>query len=71
MIELYYAATPNGLKVRIFLEEAGLSYLIVPVNLSKGEQSRPEFVAIAPRNCARLLAAAWGSMALMHLLAAA
>ncbi|WP_457797105.1 glutathione S-transferase N-terminal domain-containing protein [Methylocystis sp. S23] len=48
MIELYYAATPNGLKVRIFLEEAGLPYRIVPVNLSIGEQSRPEFVAIAP-----------------------
>lgn len=48
MIELYYAATPNGLKVRIFLEEAGLPYRIVPVNLSKGEQFRPEFVSIAP-----------------------
>lgn len=48
MIELYYAATPNGQKVRIFLEEAGLAYRIVPVNLSEGEQSRPEFVAIAP-----------------------
>ncbi|MGD9659071.1 MAG: glutathione S-transferase N-terminal domain-containing protein [Methylocystis sp.] len=48
MIELYYAATPNGHKVRIFLEEAGLAYRKVPVNLSKGEQSRLEFVAIAP-----------------------
>lgn len=48
MIDLYYAATPNGHKIRIFLEEAGLAYRIVPVNLAKGQQSRPEFLAIAP-----------------------
>ncbi len=50
MIELYYAATPNGLKVRLFLEEAGLSYRIRPVSLSRGEQFEPQFQAIAPNN---------------------
>jgi GST-like protein len=48
MIDLHYAATPNGQKIRLFLEEAGLAYRIVPVNLSKGEQRRPEFLAISP-----------------------
>ena len=48
MIELYYAPTPNGLKVRLFLEEAGLPHRIAPVSLSRGEQLRPEFLAIAP-----------------------
>jgi GST-like protein len=48
MIDLHYTATPNGHKVRLFLEEAGLAYRIVPVNLSRGEQRRPEFLAISP-----------------------
>jgi GST-like protein len=48
MIELYFAATPNGLKARLFLEEAGLPYRLVPVRLSKGEQSRPDYLAISP-----------------------
>lgn len=48
MIELYYAATPNGLKVRLFLEEAGLPHRLRPVSLSGGEQRRPEFLKIAP-----------------------
>ena len=50
MIDLYYWTTPNGHKVTIFLEEAGLSYRIVPVNISRGEQFRPEFLAISPNN---------------------
>jgi GST-like protein len=50
MIELYYWTTPNGHKITIFLEEAGLPYRIVPVNISKGEQFRPEFLAISPNN---------------------
>ena len=50
MIDLYYWTTPNGHKITIFLEEAGLSYRIVPVNISKGEQFRPEFLAISPNN---------------------
>jgi len=48
MIDLHYAATPNGHKVRVFLEEAHLAYRIVPVNLSRGEQRRPEFLTISP-----------------------
>ena len=50
MIDLYYWTTPNGHKVTMFLEEAGLPYRIHPVNISKGEQFAPEFLAIAPNN---------------------
>jgi GST-like protein len=50
MIDLHYWTTPNGHKVTIFLEETGLPYRIVPVNISKGEQFRPEFLAISPNN---------------------
>jgi GST-like protein len=39
MIELYFSSTPNGMKLKLFLEEAGLAYRIVPVSLSKGERS--------------------------------
>jgi len=50
MIELSYWTTPNGHKITIFLEEAGTEYKIVPVNISKGEQFAPDFLAIAPNN---------------------
>jgi GSH-dependent disulfide-bond oxidoreductase len=50
MIDLYYWTTPNGHKITIFLEEAGLPYSIKPVNISKGEQFAPEFLAISPNN---------------------
>ena len=50
MIDLYYWTTPNGHKIAIFLEEAGLPYRIVPVNISKGEQFKPEFLQISPNN---------------------
>jgi GST-like protein len=50
MIDLHYWTTPNGHKVTIFLEEAGLPYRIVPVNISKGEQFKPDFLAISPNN---------------------
>lgn len=50
MIDLHYWTTPNGHKVTMFLEEAGLPYRIHPVNIGKGEQFRPEFLAIAPNN---------------------
>ena len=50
MIDLYYWTTPNGHKITIFLEEAELSYRIVPVNISKGEQFKLEFLAISPNN---------------------
>jgi len=50
MIDLYYWTTPNGHKITIFLEETALPYRIVPVNISKGEQFKPEFLAISPNN---------------------
>lgn len=50
MIDLHYWTTPNGHKVTLLLEEVGLPYRIVPVNIGKGEQFRPEFLAIAPNN---------------------
>ena len=50
MIELYFAATPNGLKLKLFLEEAGLPYFVTPVNIGKGEQFKPAFLAISPNN---------------------
>ncbi len=50
MIDLYYWTTPNGHKITMFLEEAGLPYTIRPVNIGKGEQFTPEFLAIAPNN---------------------
>jgi GST-like protein len=50
MIELHYWTTPNGHKITMFLEEAGLEYKIVPVNIGKGEQFRPEFLAVSPNN---------------------
>ena len=50
MIDLYFWTTPNGYKVLQFLEESGLSYRIIPVNISKGEQFEPEFLKISPNN---------------------
>ncbi|WFM72028.1 glutathione binding-like protein [Halomonas sp. CKK8] len=50
MIDLYYWTTPNGHKVSIFLEEAGLEYVVKPVNIGRGEQFAEEFLAIAPNN---------------------
>ncbi|WP_137176921.1 glutathione binding-like protein [Roseomonas sp. AR75] len=50
MIDLHYWTTPNGHKVTMFLEEAGLDYRIIPVNISKGDQFKPDFLSIAPNN---------------------
>jgi GSH-dependent disulfide-bond oxidoreductase len=50
MIEVYSWATPNGHKVHIMLEECGLAYRAIPVNIGAGEQFRPEFLAISPNN---------------------
>jgi len=50
MIDFYYWTTPNGHKVTMFLEEAGLAYNIKPINISKGEQFAPDFLKIAPNN---------------------
>ena len=50
MIDFYYWTTPNGHKITIFLEETGLKYRIVPVNISVGDQFKSEFLAISPNN---------------------
>ena len=50
MIELYYWPTPNGHKITMFLEEAGLNYRIHPVDISAGDQFKPEFLAFSPNN---------------------
>jgi len=50
MIDLHYWPTPNGRKISILLEEVGLPYRVVPVNIGKGEQFKPEFLAISPNN---------------------
>ncbi|MEO5693345.1 MAG: glutathione binding-like protein [Usitatibacter sp.] len=50
MIDLYYWTTPNGHKVTLFLEEAGLPYTIKPINIGKGEQFDPGFLKISPNN---------------------
>ncbi len=50
MIDLYYWPTPNGHKITMFLEETGLPYKIVPVNIGKGDQFEPDFLKIGPNN---------------------
>ena len=50
MIDLYYWTTPNGHKISLFLEEAGLPYRVFPINIGKNEQFQPDFLKIAPNN---------------------
>ncbi|MDE2035904.1 MAG: glutathione S-transferase N-terminal domain-containing protein [Pseudomonas sp.] len=50
MIDLYYWTTPNGHKVSLFLEEAGLPYEVHPINIGQGDQFKPDFLKIAPNN---------------------
>lgn len=50
MIDFYYWTTPNGHKVTLFLEEAGLEYTVRPINIGKGDQFDPDFLKIAPNN---------------------
>jgi GST-like protein len=50
MIDLYYWTTPNGHKITMFLEEAGLPYRVLPVHIGRGEQFKPDFLRIAPNN---------------------
>ncbi len=50
MLDFYYWPTPNGWKVSIMLEECGLPYKLIPVNIGKGDQFKPEFMAISPNN---------------------
>lgn len=49
-IELFYWPTPNGWKISIMLEECGLPYTVTSVNIGKGDQFKPEFLAISPNN---------------------
>ncbi|MBA2690483.1 MAG: glutathione S-transferase N-terminal domain-containing protein [Burkholderiales bacterium] len=50
MIDLYYWTTPNGHKITLFLEEAGLDYAIQPIDIGKGDQFQPAFLKISPNN---------------------
>ncbi|MDS1141532.1 glutathione S-transferase N-terminal domain-containing protein [Pusillimonas sp. SM2304] len=50
MIDLYYWTTPNGHKITLFLEETGLPYTIVPINIGKGDQFQPDFLKVSPNN---------------------
>ena len=50
LIDVYYWPTPNGYKITIMLEECGLPYNIIPVNISKGDQFKPDFLKISPNN---------------------
>ena len=50
MIDLYYWTTPNGHKISLFLEEAGLPYKVHPINIGQGEQFKPHFLKISPNN---------------------
>jgi GST-like protein len=49
-IDLYYWPTPNGWKITIMLEECRLPYNVIPLNISRGDQFKPEFLAISPNN---------------------
>ena len=50
MIDLYFFPSPNGLKIGIMLEECGLPYQLIPVDIGSGEQFRPEYLALNPNN---------------------
>ena len=50
MYDIYFWTTPNGYKILLFTEEAGLDYTIKPVNISKGEQFQPDFLKLSPNN---------------------
>ena len=50
MLDVYYWTTPNGHKITLFLEETGLPHRILPINIGKGDQFTPEFLAVSPNN---------------------
>jgi GST-like protein len=50
VIDLYYWQTPNGRKITVLLEELALPYKVIPVNIGRGDQFKPEFLAISPNN---------------------
>jgi GST-like protein len=50
MIDLYFWGTPNGRKITIMLEELELAYKVIPINIGRGDQFKPEFLAVSPNN---------------------
>lgn len=50
MIDFYFYPTPNGLKVKLLLEEARIAYRVVPLDLNRGDQHKPEYTAISPNH---------------------
>ena len=50
MIDLYFWPTPNGYKIALFMEESGLDYKVVPVDIGAGDQFKPDFLAFSPNN---------------------
>ena len=50
MIDLYFWPTPNGLKLKLFMQESGLEHRLIPVDIGKGEQFDPEYLKISPNN---------------------
>ncbi len=50
LLDLYFAPTPNGWKITVMLEECGLPYNVIPLNLGRGDQFAPEFLKISPNN---------------------
>lgn len=50
MIDVHYWPSPNGHKVRIFLEETDLVYGVIPIDIGKGDQFAPEFLKMSPNN---------------------
>jgi GST-like protein len=50
MIDLYYWPTPNGKKISIFLEETGTPYKLIPVNISRGDQFKPDYLRLNPNH---------------------
>ncbi|MGB0966367.1 MAG: glutathione binding-like protein [Litorivicinus sp.] len=50
MIDLYFWPTPNGYKIALYLEETGLDYRVIPVDIGAGDQFKPEFLAFSPNN---------------------
>jgi len=55
MLHLHFWPTPNGKKITIFLEEAGLEHRIVPCNIGRGDQFQPSFLALNPNHRMPLL----------------
>ena len=50
MIDFYFWPTPNGHKVTLMLEETGVEYRFIPVDISAGDQFKPDFLAFSPNN---------------------